>query len=189
MRSLQGGNHFLQSFDGVLLDSLGNLPDIGPRQPSGDLLHVLAHLGHGLGEGDRRAFLVQQGQRLVGLLSDRSLLAAQLASFDFGIVVAIVLRHIIQANRPFIDLDLQLQHLAEAALKLREHAFDFLFAKLSQDFLECSLGLLQLLDGPLLLFDGPTALSLFQFAHSPLAFAPRLGERALRAGFSSGLAC
>ncbi len=76
---LQRLDQFFQRFDDVPLDSLRQLADLVFAQPTGDDQHVVAELIDRLGEGDRRAFFLQQRERLSRFEGDIVFLDGQFA--------------------------------------------------------------------------------------------------------------
>ena len=104
----------------------------------------------------------KQQDRLVGLDDDLQFAAAQPARFDFLIVRALGLGHLVQPHRAFVNFDLHFQHFLEAGFEHGQRPGDLFLAKLAEDFLQLGLGLLQLADGLFLLFGGALLLRFLQ---------------------------
>ena len=106
-------------------------------------------------------------------------LPAEPGRFDFVVVIALGLRHVVQPHRAFVHCDLPFQHFAETGGELGQRPFHFLFAELSQDALQLGLGLLQLAKRFALLVGSALSLGIIQFLagffHLLLSIAEPLG--------------
>ena len=115
-------------------------------QPVADRFHVVADLLDDFRERDGRAFFQQQGQAAICLSGHLALIERQFVGTNVEVASALFLGGLIESLGGLVDLDFFFQHLAEAAFEQGQDPFHFLFAQLSQDFLEFGDGLLQFLE-------------------------------------------